>query len=211
MTPRTIKKGIYLVIDPSMEESKLWNQLDNALRSQLCAIQILDGFQDHQDPIKIIEKVCQKAHQKGIPVLINNQWAFLKNTAIDGVHFDELPIEISEIRAKVGRSFLIGVTCGNDIDQIRKILSQSIDYLSFCSIFPSSTQNSCELVSMETIQAIEKMATIPIFLAGGITPENLPQLSALQYEGIAVVSGIMNAEIPEKAIQQYIQNSNLQL
>ncbi|ULT43210.1 hypothetical protein KRR40_06900 [Niabella defluvii] len=40
------------------------------------------------------------------------------------------------------------------------------------------------------------MTTMPLFLAGGIKPGNMETLSGLDYSGIAIVSGIMEADNP---------------
>ena len=44
---------------------------------------------------------------------------------------------------------------------------------------------------------------VSIFLSGGITPDNMEELKELNYDGIAVVSGIMNAENPLKSLNLY--------
>lgn len=84
-------------------------------------------------------------------------------------------------------------------------MDNRLDYLSFCSMFPSVTANSCELVKIETVQAARAMTGMPIFLAGGITPDNLDRFSGTGMNGVAVISGIMNAEDPQHKARYYKQ------
>ena len=42
-----MKTGIYLVIDPSMEENQLLASLEKAVSGKPCAIQIWDNFHSH--------------------------------------------------------------------------------------------------------------------------------------------------------------------
>ncbi|HLT93208.1 MAG TPA: thiamine phosphate synthase, partial [Membranihabitans sp.] len=83
--------------------------------------------------------------------------------------------------------------------------SHRLDYISFCSLFPSSTADRCEIVRFDTIQNARKMTDIPLFLAGGITPEKMELLQDLDYWGIAVVSGIMLAQNPREELRKFYQ------
>ena len=87
----------------------------------------------------------------------------------------------------------------------------ALDYISFCSMFPSSTANSCELVSFETVRQARLITSLPIFLAGGIRPGNIEALKELDYSGIAVVSGVMSANNPAEAINLYHEKLNQSL
>lgn len=127
----------------------------------------------------------------------------LKTHAFDGVHFDTIPDNYDEIISEVNRDFIKGVTLGNELDVVRKAEELNFDYLSFCSMFPSQTTDSCEIVRPETVKKCREMTGMPLFLAGGIRPDNVNLLSDLSFQGIAVISGIMSAESPKEALKEY--------
>lgn len=204
----SIESGIYLVIDPSMEEVLLLSKLNVALKERLAAVQVWDNFKEGQNIINLLKKVCELCHANHVPVFINNRWDLLQNTEVDGVHFDEIPENYSELKAKVGKPFLNGLTCNNDLEWIHWANANKLDYISFCSIFPSTTANSCDLVEFETIQKASKIFSNSIFLAGGIKPENMDKLSDLKYNGVAVVSGVMSSDTPDLAIKKYQEKLN---
>jgi thiamine-phosphate pyrophosphorylase len=91
------------------------------------------------------------------------------------------------------------------LDVVTSAEQNNLDYISFCSVFPSSTSNSCERVTFDTIRKARTITAMPIFLAGGMRLENINKLSELDYNGVAVISGIMQAEDPAKATKQYNQ------
>ena len=198
-----IKDGIYVVIDPSMEMVSLLNKLEKILLEEVVAVQVWDNFNSGQDIEVLLQKVCALCHAYNVPVLINNQLEYLLSTEIDGVHFDNIPSQLSHIREEVRRGFLCGLTCNNDLDPVHWAIDNGMDYISFCSVFPSATSNSCELVSFDTIREATKISPIPVFLAGGINPKNMDQLKELGYSGVAVISGVMNAEDPREAVKSY--------
>jgi len=46
---------------------------------------------------------------------------------------------------------------------------------------------------------------MPIFLAGGIRPENIGKLKELSFDGIAVISGVMGSDNPDEAVREYVK------
>lgn len=206
---RKISSGIYLVIDPSMDELLLINKLNLCLKEKLAAVQIWDNFKAEQNISALIKKVCELCHTKNVPVLINNRWELLNDFLLDGVHFDEIPENYTAIKESINKPFICGLTCNNDLTFVDWASKNKLDYISFCSIFPSNTANSCELVNFNTINKAAKYYSLPIFLAGGIKPENIDKLKELNYTGIAVVSGIMSSDRPDESIKKYQEKLNI--
>lgn len=206
---RKVEAGIYLVIDPAMDAETLIGKLKLILEEKIVAVQFWDNFNPDQNYVPLIEAIIRLCHEKAVPVLINNRWQWLSGLELDGVHFDNVPHDFKEIKKTLGREFITGVTCNNDLSVVHWANTHGLDYVSFCSVFPSSTSNSCELVSFETIREAKTIANIPVFLAGGITLENLPKLRSFSYDGVAVVSGIMSSETPQEAVKEYLKELNV--
>ncbi len=200
---RKIQNGIYLIVDPSMDRNVLMGKLQEIIYEQIAAIQIWDNFKPNENPIAFINGILQLCHSKNIPVLINNQWELLKKTNLDGIHFDQIQDNISQLKQELGRGIITGITCNNDLSIAKWANENKLDYISFCSMFPSSTANGCELVTFDTVKEAGKITSLSIFLAGGITPGNIELLNELNYSGIAVVSGIMSADKPVEEIKKY--------
>lgn len=205
MTERKLGPGIYLVVDPSMPEEALLEKLDRVLPEKIVALQIWDHFPEGQDAATLIGAINEKARDAGIPVFINNRWEYLIGSSLSGVHFDEIPPDLEQIRRLVNRPFLTGLTCTNDLSLVRWAAENDMDYLSFCSMFVSATANSCELVDFETVRSARSIFQKPIFLAGGLRPGNLGKLDGLPYDGIAVISGVMSSDDPAGAIRKYYE------
>ena len=205
MKKGTIQSGIYLIIDPSMDEEILLAKLNVIVNEKISAIQIWDHFKENENIEELVSKIPAKTSLHNIPLLINNRWEILKQIPLDGVHFDEIPENFNHIKKEISRDFLVGITCNNDLATIEYAEKHQFDYISFCSMFPSKTANSCELVNFETIQKAKSIFNGKIFLAGGIDLNTIENLGDLNYDGIAIVSGIMSAGNPSQAIKEYQQ------
>lgn len=205
MKKQTIESGIYLIIDPSMDEDILFSKLNQIVKEKIAAIQIWDNFKENQNIEKLFLKIYQKTSLNKIPLIINNRWEYLKQIPLDGIHFDEIPENFNQITKEINRDFIVGITCNNELSTIEYAEQNQFDYISFCSMFPSKTENSCELVNFETVQKAKSIFTGKLFLAGGIDLNTIKNLDELNYDGIAVVSGIMSAKNPSETIREYQQ------
>lgn len=208
---QNIKSGIYLVVDPSMPEEILLSKLDQIKQEKIVAIQIWDNFAANQEVEALIVKISALTDQAHIPLLINNRWELAQILPLQGVHFDEIPVNFSQIKNNIGRLIIMGLTCNNDLEQVRWAAENNMDYISFCSMYPSSTANSCALVDFETVIKAKEIFKKPIFLAGGINPKNVKEINKLQCDGIAVVSGILSAENPVTSVQAYYKELKLKI
>lgn len=212
---RKINGGLYLIVDPSIPKNILFAKLASALAGGVNIVQIWNHWPDNVDKDQLISDIVTICHQHHVPVLINEDWNLLiKHPELDGIHFDQVPPDYHLNMQLTGRDIITGITCGNDLKKIIWAIADRLDYLSFCSMFPSASAGSCEIVIPSVIQKTRLLTDQPIFIAGGLNPENIVSLSgSLSFDGVAVVGGIMNAENPETAARSYLhalQNKNKQ-
>lgn len=199
---KEITKGIYVVVSPAMEVDRLLSQLTRIKNENIAALQILEipGWKVDKSVLQAIVDIFSDTT---IPVLINNQWELCKVLNFDGVHFDALPTNLPEIQQRIGHPFFKGLTLENDISQVKKAEGLGFNYFSFCSLFPSSTVDTCEIVHPQTIVKCRAMTSLPVFLAGGINIDNIELLKGLPFDGIAMVSSIMKADKPEELLRKF--------
>lgn len=197
--------GVYLVLDPSMERATLLAKLKSALAGGVNVVQVWNNWPAHFDMPAKEELVCAILGVAAqVPVLINEEWRLLKNTALAGVHFDSPPADLQAIRQELNRHFICGITCSNNLEVIRWAEEHQADYVSFCSMFASGSVSSCDIVRPETVRQAREMTSIPFFLSGGITTENMNGWQDLDFTGVAVISGILQAESPQKSASAYV-------
>lgn len=206
MKPYPITGGIYLVVDISMEWQYLSHQLEQALKSnKIAIIQIWNPTKITNKSSGNIDQIIMLSHGFNIPVLIHQDWQLLTRYPLDGVHFDTIPPNYESIKTIVGRPFLAGITLSNNLEMLALAEKNNFDYISFCSVFPSASAGSCELVSRETLIAARKLTSLPVFVSGGITQDNLSRLPSQTFDGIALVSGILKHPNPTESAEGYYE------
>jgi thiamine-phosphate pyrophosphorylase len=200
-----LQGGIYLVVDPAIELSMLLQNLSAALKGGLAAVQLWNNWLPDTDKMDYINNVARLCHNYDVPLLINEQWELLAGSALlDGVHFDAVPSNYESIRKAINRPFLAGITCSGNLDVIRWADVNQLNYISFCAMFPSPSAGSCDIVMPSTVRKARGITTLPFFVSGGISPENIPLLSKeISFDGVAVISGVMSADDPLASVLLY--------
>lgn len=200
-----ITAGVYLVVDPAIDRSLLLSKLAPALKAGINAVQIWNNWPagaDKQACIAAVSGLC-RAYQ--VPLLIDNDWELLIGSPhLDGVHFDTIPPNYDEIQEKVARPFIAGITCSGDLEVVRWAEKAGLDYISFCAMFPSVSAGSCAIVMPSVVKEARDITNIPLFVSGGITPENMVSLRQLTpFDGVAVISGVMSTDDPYAKVKLY--------
>lgn len=205
---KKITGGVYLVLDPSINKTELLEKLEQSLEGGVKIIQIWNHWPEsfsQSDKEGLIDLILDLTKKFSVPVLINEDWKLLKETDLEGIHFDEIPKDFEQIQDEIQREFISGITCSNDLEIIQWADDHDFDYISFCSMFPSASVDSCEIVRPETVQKAREITDLPLFVSGGITPKNLSELDKLAFQGVAVISGILSSDSPRESAYEYIQ------
>lgn len=203
-------EGLYVVLDPCQDEEMLLRLLMEALKGGVSLIQIWNHWpQDipESQKLNLAKRIKAASVKWGAPVLVNEDWKLAIDADLDGVHWDKIPSDWENVFPKTSGK-LHGLTVTNDLALVEWATRNNFSYISFCAVFPSSTVDACEIVKPETIIQARQITHLPIFLSGGIKPENLCLLNNYSFEGIAVISGILNAPDPKEAAFNYLQKMN---
>lgn len=203
-----ITGGLYLIVDASIDPAVLLDKINIALKEGIQIIQVFDGQKNLEGRLKTAIDICELCHSYQVPVFVNNEWTLLKFAPLDGVHFDRIPENYDSIKEQVNRPFMAGITCSNDLSTLQWAHQHNFDYVSFCSMFPSPSAGTCEIVSLETVKKARELTNIPIFLAGGINPDNIKTLTSISFDGIALISGIMSSPDVEQSTKLYVKSLN---
>lgn len=191
------------MIDPKPGIKIVLPKVAAALEGGVDVIQLWNHWNTQESHADFITEVCSLARPCQVPVLIHEHWRWLEQFPLDGVHFDSIPENFNQIKDQIKRPFHVGITCGNDHDRIQWAIDNKLDYISFCSLFHSSTSNSCELVRPDLIKQTCASSGLTVFAAGGITHANVSSVMSMGVSGVAVVSTVMKADDPKIAAQKF--------
>ncbi|MCR4955545.1 MAG: thiamine phosphate synthase [Lachnospiraceae bacterium] len=147
---------------------------------------------------KEIKKLCKEYK---VPFVINDNVDIAIEMDADGVHVGQSDMEAGDVRAKLGDDKIIGVSA-QTVEQAVLAEKRGADYLGVGAVFPTGSKADATEVSYETLKAICEAVSIPVIAIGGITNENVKELSGSGIVGIAVISAIYGKENIKEAAKE---------
>lgn len=181
---------LYAVTDRHwLGDETLYAQVEKTLKGGATFVQLREKEMDYDSFLaeaKEIQKLC-KAYQ--VPFVINDNVDIALAMDADGVHVGQSDMEAGDVRSKLGPDKLLGVST-ETVEEAILAEKRGADYLGVGAVFPTGSKDDALAVSHETLKAICDAVSIPVIAIGGITQENVSQLSGSGICGIAVISAI---------------------
>ena len=193
---------LYAVTDRHwLGDETLYAQVEKTLKGGATFVQLREKEMDYDSFLaeaKEIQKLC-KAYQ--VPFVINDNVDIAIAMDADGVHVGQSDMEAGDVRSKLGPDKLLGVST-ETVEEAILAEKRGADYLGVGAVFPTGSKDDALAVSHETLKAICDAVSIPVIAIGGITQENVSQLSGSGICGIAVISAIFSQKDIEGATRR---------
>lgn len=195
-TRENLKKSmlLYAVTDRSWTgRQTLYEQVESALKGGATCIQLREKTLEDEAFLAeavTMQKLCRSY---GVPFIVNDNVPIAIQCGADGIHVGQMDMEAGNVRALAGENMIIGVSA-QTVEQAVAAQQAGADYLGVGAVFPTSTKPDADAVDYETLKNICQAVHIPVVAIGGITKENIPQLSGSGAAGAALVSAIFAAE-----------------
>ncbi len=181
---------LYAVTDRSWLDGRtLYEQVQQALQGGVTMLQLREKNRSGQElfhEAMQIKKLCARYE---VPFIINDNVFLAQETDADGVHLGQNDMDAGSARARLGPDKIIGVTA-RTVQQALAAQAQGADYIGTGAVFATATKQDAQVIGPKQLKDICNAVTIPAVAIGGITGENMAELSGSGICGIAVVSAL---------------------
>ncbi len=175
--------------------------------------QIASLIHEHIDFIHIREKARSASEvaecvrllvEKGVPLkklIINDRVDVAVVVDTKGVQLAYHSLEVSEVKRTFPKLMV-----GKSVHSIEEALvaeQQGADYLLFGHIFATSSKPDLYPRGVSQLKQLIRQVTIPVIAIGGITPDNVGEVIQAGASGVAVMSGVLQAEDPLAEVKKY--------
>ena len=172
---------LYAVTDRHWLEGRTLHEVvKESLEGGVTFVQLREKKLDEEHFLKEAKDLKELCREYHVPFVIN-----------DNV---EIPIEIDADK-------IIGVSA-QTVEQAVLAERHGADYLGVGAVFPTSSKDDAVEVPFETLKAICEAVSIPVIAIGGITKDNVKELSSSGICGIAVISAIYGQKDIKKASEE---------
>ena len=184
---------LYAVTDRHwLQGRSLSAAVEAALKGGVTFLQLREKDLPYENFLAEAWKIKALAARYKVPFVINDNVEVALACDADGVHVGQSDLETGSARQRLGNDKILGVSV-QTVEQAVLAEQQGADYLGVGAIYATDTKRDADIVTYETLRRITKAVTIPVVAIGGITEENLLELSGSGIDGVALVSAIFAA------------------
>lgn len=138
----------------------------------------------------------------GTLFILNDHADIALRAGCDGVHLGQNDTGIADARRLLGAGALIGISCFSAADAVAA-QGSGADYLGIGPVFPTGTKECSRFCGTAAAAAVKPLISVPFFLIGGITTDNLPGLLSAGAERVAVCSAVIRAADPAEEVRRF--------
>lgn len=181
---------LYAVTDRHwLNGATLYEQVEQALKGGATFVQLREKNLDKEHFMEEARQIKELCREYKVPFVINDSVDIALEMDADGVHVGQSDMEAGDVREKLGPDKIIGVSA-QTVEQALLAEKRGADYLGVGAVFHTGSKADATDVSRETLKEICAAVKIPVVAIGGITKDNLKELSGSGICGIAVISAI---------------------
>ena len=122
-----------------------------------------------------------------------------------GIHLGWRGPSVKEAREMIGEDTLLGYSAHEEVG-IEGDRAADVDYYFFSPVYETSSKPDQPAAGIPALRSFcQTAAPVPTLALGGITPERVRACREAGAEGVAVLSGIMEADVPVAATRAYLR------
>ena len=195
---------LYLVTNRYQDPLETFlKKVEQACQSGVTMIQLREKQLTTNQYYELAKMVKQITDTYQVPLIIDDRLDVCLAVDAAGLHIgdDELPVSVA--RQVLGTEKILGVTA-KTVKRALEAEESGADYLGTGAIFPTTTKENAPITLISTLKDICQAVGIPVVAIGGLTCENIHQLSGSGIAGIAVVRDLMQARDIEARTQEFL-------
>lgn len=204
MTRRRLQFTLYLVTDRrGLGGRRLHECVEQAILGGATLVQIREKDISSSEYLDLAVKVKAVTDRYGVPLIVNDRVDIALAVGAAGVHVGPEDLPVSVARRLMGPDGIVGASASS-VEEALFLEAQGADYLGVGAVFPTSTKQNTEQVSLEDLRRIKAAVSIPMVAIGGIDAENALEVMKTGVDGVAVVSAIINCSDIREAARQLL-------
>lgn len=200
VNPKSLR--LYAVTDRAWTDGTegLLRQVADAIDGGATMVQLREKHLDDAAFLEEAKAFVALCREKGAISIINDRVDIALESGADGVHVGQEDLAVGRARQLLGADKIVGVSAHN-VEEALAAQAAGADYLGVGAAFVTGTKTDAKPISRDTIRTVTAAVEIPAVAIGGISRENVTELTGCGLAGVAVVSALF-AQADVKAAAQ---------
>ena len=184
---------LYVLVTDALCRASLVGTVKEAVLGGAQVIQLREKAVDDRTLLERAREVRAITREHGVLFIVNDRPDIALASEADGVHLGEDDLPVQAARRVLGPRALIGVST-HDVEQVRRAVLDGASYLGVGPTFPSKTKGFEAFAGLEFVRQAAAETSLPAFVLGGVTLENVGEVLAAGGRRIAVSHAICAAD-----------------
>lgn len=139
----------------------------------------------------------------GVSLILNDRVDVALVAGADGAHVGAEDLDPAAARALLGPDRILGVTA-HDLDEVRAVDPQIVDYLGFGAVFGTRTRQNARVCGPEALTTAVAASTVPVVAIGGIRPGNVQALRGSGVSAVAAAQSLVPDRTRPGAVEEFL-------
>ncbi len=200
-------QGLYAITDPTLiNDLDLMQAVTLAIKGGARVIQYRNKLACAELQEIQAQALAQLCKQYNVCFIINDDPQLAKKVNADGVHVGKDDGKISAARKILGSDAIIGISCYNQLDNVRQAKADGADYIALGRFFPSKTKPDAVQANLALLEQVKQEIDLPVVAIGGINHDNAEALITRGADAIAVIYDLFHNKQSIEQTAQTLQN-----
>lgn len=196
-TRPAIDFDLYLITDrANCGGRSLLETVELALRGGVKAVQLREKDLSGRRLFDLACELRRLTSRYGARLFVNDRIDVALAVEANGVHLGGESLPTGRVRALLGDSMLLGVSC-HDLLSARAAQEEGADFITFGPVFYTPSKAAYgDPVGVAKLREAAGLLSIPVFALGGIKKDKVAEVITAGAAGIALISAVLAAPQP---------------
>lgn len=191
--------GLYGVTPEWNDAHRLEQAVRAAASGGMRALQFRHKSPDRGLRKELAQGLATLCRELGVTFIINDDWRLALELKADGVHVGQHDDPVQMVRAEIGPTMLLGVSCYANPELAQRALAHHVAYIAFGAMYASQTKPLAPPAPLAVLREGRDLcdhypAPRPAVIAiGGIGPQHAQALALAGADSIAVIGSLFMA------------------
>jgi thiamine-phosphate pyrophosphorylase len=183
---------IYPITDQNLTGLSHSEQVERLADGGATLIQLRDKTSTSREFFREADRALTIARKRGIRIVINDRVDLALSLSADGVHLGQGDLPPEAARRLLGPKAIIGFSTHN-LDQVKKAISQPVDYVALGPIFPTTSKGDSEpVVGLSGLAKVRPLIKVPLVAIGGITLDTAESVFHAGADSLALIGALLS-------------------
>jgi thiamine-phosphate pyrophosphorylase len=192
---RLVRANVYAIVDGQGDSDEFSRRIKGLCTAGVDVIQLRDKILNDKMLLKramLARQIIDTAEHTPL-MFMNDRPDLAVLSGADGVHVGQAELTVEQTRRIVGVDSIIGVST-HSLDQVKQAVNDGANYIGCGPVFTSQTKEFDNFPGIEFLRQVVEATPMPAFAIGGISLDNIEEISAVGFTRVAVSACLTNTD-----------------